>query len=578
LADWHAAEPFARNPDNKTVWNTLYDQIHYVKQTYSGDLVLLPGDSTTGKWDTEEFAKKVRPNLTVQQRVLRAGKNCYGTMRKLFIEAGYEQILMTVGDHELGGNSWRPNSTKVNSLDEYRQGFAEGFNKIPKTGVFRFRKPIGLAPSRPMNTPFQGTSYAYRHKNVLFITLDAFVKMSDIYIDRKHGLGGEGMLTCTMEGKHLVWFESVLKEARKDDTIKHIIVQAHLPIIQPVRKVSCSGQFMDRGEESAFWKTMVKYGVDIYLAGEVHTNTVTKDPESNLLQVVSRGNSFNNFLQIKVTDDTLSILSYNEIGPKPKNNHNYEVYGDLFLNKAALCPFSGDQFPAEPSVSTRNHTNTAAQESLTFSTSANEVIIPQTQKLALISCGSGSSKICGNKPPKVVSKDARYPVRCCSDSYIDSPLTYHLSGTCPFAATCFYSYTFDNFPFSGFVKRSCPGICSGKVTHKQARKICSAVGGSICTLRDLARDCAESTGCNYGSTFVWARRNNSIESPSANPGNSPSSLPSPFPTNSPSSIPNESPSTFPSNSPSIIPSASPSDSPSTFTSCSPSYHPVLSQQ
>ena len=69
LADWHAAEPFARNPDNKTVWNILYDQIHYVNQAYSGDLVLLPGDSTTGKWDNEEFAKKyikiIRPNLTV---------------------------------------------------------------------------------------------------------------------------------------------------------------------------------------------------------------------------------------------------------------------------------------------------------------------------------------------------------------------------------------------------------------------------------------------------------------------------------------------------------------------------------
>ena len=107
---------------------------------------------------------------------------------------------------------------------------------------------------------------------------------------------------------------------------------------------------------------------------------------------------------------------------------------------------------------------------------------------------------------------------------------------------------FDNFPFLGFVKCSCPGICSEKVTHKQARKIYSAVGGSICTLRDLARDCAESTGCNYGSTLVWARRNNPIESPSANPGNSPSSLQSPFPTTSPTSIPNESPSAFPSRS------------------------------
>jgi len=65
LADWHNAELFARNPDNKTVWNTIYDQIHYVNQTYSGDLVLLPSDSTTSKWDTEEFAKKIRLNLTV---------------------------------------------------------------------------------------------------------------------------------------------------------------------------------------------------------------------------------------------------------------------------------------------------------------------------------------------------------------------------------------------------------------------------------------------------------------------------------------------------------------------------------
>ena len=65
LADWHNTEHFARNLDNKTVWNTFYDQIHYVNQTYSGDLVLLPSDSTTGKWDTEEFAKKIRLNLTV---------------------------------------------------------------------------------------------------------------------------------------------------------------------------------------------------------------------------------------------------------------------------------------------------------------------------------------------------------------------------------------------------------------------------------------------------------------------------------------------------------------------------------
>jgi len=138
--------------------------------------------------------------------------------------------------------------------------------------------------------------------------------------------------------------------------------------VEEVRKVSYSGQFMDRGEGNAFWKTMVKYGVDIYLAGEVYTNIVTKNPESNLLWVVSRGNSFNISLQIKVTNDILSILFYNEIGQKPKNNHNYEVYGDLFIFwiRQQFDPFSDDQFLAEPSVSIWNHTNTAAQDSLTF--------------------------------------------------------------------------------------------------------------------------------------------------------------------------------------------------------------------
>ena len=45
---------------------------------------------------------------------------------------------------------------------------------------------------------------------------------------------------------------------------------------------------MDDEMESDFWKTMRKHEVDIYFAGEVHSNTVTKDPKSDLVQVVTR--------------------------------------------------------------------------------------------------------------------------------------------------------------------------------------------------------------------------------------------------------------------------------------------------
>merc|ERR1740124_1378400 len=518
-----------------------------------------------GNGTPKSLQKKFESELGVRDRILQAGRNCYGTTKKVFKEAGYEHMLMAVGDHELGGNSWGPRSVKYDSLDVFRQGLYEGFNEEPTTGLFLFNKAIGSAPSRPMKTQFRQTSFAYQHKNVLFITLDAFLKLADNFMDRELGLGGEGAMSCTVEGEHLIWFEHVLQEAKKDQTIKHIIVQAHLPIIQPVRKINCSGQFMDRGEESALWKTMVKYEVDIYLAGEVHTNTVTKDPESNLLQIVSRGNSFNNFLKIEVTHGALKVTSYNEIGPKAKNNQNYEAYGSLVLNKDALCIPTAS--PSDiPSLSP-----SSLPSALSSAT------------LAQVACGAGSSATCADKPPKFVERDARYPVRCCSDTCFRSPSTQKNKDDvkCPYAATCLKKKTFKKLSVSGFKKDSClGGLCSGKVTYRQANNICSFIGGYICTLDDLVRDCALSTGCNYDKTFVWAGLDPITEFPSTSPSTSniPSTLPSHSPSNIPtiSPLPSAMPSALPSNAPSSLPSSLPSNTPTVSPSSLPSTMPSIS--
>ncbi len=105
------------------------------------------------------------------------------------------------------------------------------------------------------------------------MTIDAFETVEDgsyNYINREEGLGGEGAVTCTVDGdgKHLEWFENILRKGRDDPSIRHIIVQAHLPIIQTVQRVKCSGQFFDYGEQSIFWNLMNEYKVDLYLAGE----------------------------------------------------------------------------------------------------------------------------------------------------------------------------------------------------------------------------------------------------------------------------------------------------------------------
>jgi len=338
VADWHGAESFVKYPDihsTKGGGQAHLDHITYINKTFGGDLVMMPGDSNTGIWYTENFIESFSPNSTPQEVVLRAGKNCYTTMRELYRKAGYEKILIAVGDHELGGNQWGQEirANKVNSLLQYRQVFVEGFNK-EATGEFRYQTNIGEKPPNPKGTVFEFTSYAHRHKNVLFITVDVFKRHDEDFFDRANGLGGEGVISCSVDGKQLQWFENVLIEAKKNSSIKHIFVQSHIPIVQPVRKVSSSGQFMDYGEDSKFWKIMVKYGVDIYFAGEVHTNTVTRDSNSSLLQVVSRGNWFNNFLKISVTDKFLRITAYNERGTAAKYNQNYEVHGTLTIDKS----------------------------------------------------------------------------------------------------------------------------------------------------------------------------------------------------------------------------------------------------
>ena len=59
---------------------------------------MMPGDTNTGKWHTTEFSDKIinKTNDTVlglEETVLRAGRNCYGTVIDLF--ANVSETLFT---------------------------------------------------------------------------------------------------------------------------------------------------------------------------------------------------------------------------------------------------------------------------------------------------------------------------------------------------------------------------------------------------------------------------------------------------------------------------------------------------
>jgi hypothetical protein len=341
LADWHQAEKYTQTEKNPDWLAELAAEdvatVKMLKQNYGGELILMPGDSNGGHWDTPKFIKNNYPGATPEEAILRAGHFCYSGLIDSFRKGGYSTLIMAVGDHEVGDNPWPPGSDVSRCQPQFREAFAKEFNTNPDGGRFLYEEPIGKAASRPLGTPYADTSYAYRHKNALFITIDAFHQE-----DPDTVIGDEGTVTGTVTGEHLEWFEQVLSEARRDEGIRHIFVQSHLPIIYPVRKVNSSGMLMDDNMDNPFWQIMRKYNVDIYFAGEVHANTVTKDPESTVVQLVSRGNFFNNFQTLDISNDRIEVVCYNHIGEETSDG-KYAVSGRLLIDKSgAAARISGE--------------------------------------------------------------------------------------------------------------------------------------------------------------------------------------------------------------------------------------------
>ena len=338
---------------NTNKWSDLSAILQNIKDTYGGEVIVMPGDMVSyGGQRTEKIkANYGRPDLTDNEVIYQITRNAARNARYLFDQSGWNDIplLACMGDHELGGNEgfFTGGNSKIPTIPDYRRGFKEGYifkdggkSALSSNPYWYGTTVVNLStPSSPVGTPYEGTSFAYVHRNALFVTVDAFSKISDSnYLDREKGTGGEGTVTCTVTGAHLKWFESVLSAAHANPSIQHIFVQAHVPIQQPVRKVRCSGQYFDLGVESPFWKAMEKYGVDVYFAGEVHSNTATKAAASGLVQLVTRSNGLYGFLTLELSEDIIEIMYMREVGNLPKFNNVYAEGGRLTIDKTGTSP------------------------------------------------------------------------------------------------------------------------------------------------------------------------------------------------------------------------------------------------
>lgn len=254
--------------------------------TLAPDGVLVAGDLVEGRWgeDTERTGNfgPLRTQAQREQAVRRAARTFYPQWRQRFTSRGLP-VHPAVGDHELGDNDWP--AAKRALAPTYREEFARAFTTSGGRPVYADR-PRG---------PHAGTAYAFRPSpQVQVVTLDAFDLTA-------------GRARVQVERRQLRWFEGVLRRAQRDG-VRWTVVQAHPPVLGPVRSRGSSELSYAGGADSRLWRLMQAYGVDLYLAGEVHDATLA---ESGGVTQLTHGGLFafggTNYAVLDFYDDRIEV-------------------------------------------------------------------------------------------------------------------------------------------------------------------------------------------------------------------------------------------------------------------------------
>lgn len=230
--------------------------------------VLVAGDLVDGRWGSDDQGSgNFGPVGTIPERRLalqRAARTYYPQWKQRFVDRGLS-VFPAMGDHEYGDNPWP--QAKRDLAADFKAEYARVFT-TDATG-----QP--LFADRPEG-PASLSAYAGRPSpDVQVVTLDVF----DITPERAR---------VRVDPQQMTWLRGVLRRAQRDD-VEWVIVQAHVPILYPVRARDSSLLHYPRGSESRLWKVFDRFGVDLYLAGEVHDATTA---EADGVVQISHGGIF----------------------------------------------------------------------------------------------------------------------------------------------------------------------------------------------------------------------------------------------------------------------------------------------
>jgi len=276
------------NDDYRTALDTVLDDW----ASKNPDVITVAGDLVDGHWGEDADGLEVfGPTSTTAERreaIHRAGSVYYAQWLQRFRDHGLENVHPAMGDHEFGDNNWPRGKLKLAST--YRAVWSDYFT--------RSADGEPLYADRPVGSVNEFAAYAWRPRpDVQMVTLSEFTPEP-------------GRMSLRVDNPQLEWLVGVLAKA-KADGVPWIFVQGHIPILEPVREGASSNLRYDRAAGKALWKTFAKYGVDLYLCGEVHD--VTAIQKNGVLQL-SHGGIFQygrlNYLLADVYDSHLDLKIY----------------------------------------------------------------------------------------------------------------------------------------------------------------------------------------------------------------------------------------------------------------------------
>ena len=232
--------------------------------------VLVAGDLVEGRWGRDDSRSGVFGPVRTEAQRLRAYRRAasvyYPAWRERFAAHGL-RTFPALGDHEIGDDPWR---ARRDPWIDFKRRHVPEFKRIFAQQMLRTTSGRTRFVQHPSRGPARRTAYAVRlDADVLLVTIDVFERR-----------GGDVHLS--VDPQQLRWLERVLRKARKDD-VPWVLVQGHVPMRSDVRTRNSSGLVYEKGERSALWRTMVDGGVDVYLSGEVHDQTVRQ--RDGILQV-----------------------------------------------------------------------------------------------------------------------------------------------------------------------------------------------------------------------------------------------------------------------------------------------------